>query len=180
MQGKALQDDGVPEAAPCTSHGRASRRRRNPRSGGVLFPRDSKSSWAVNVRPKNWGDKDKIWWGKIKSMKEAQRISDIVHYYLGCESVHLLFPGADRPPPQFLNLNLRHINSMERRMQYVKLIAKGDEHQARRKEFMESVKEMVKFLTVENEEAQPELGGIDECRLSPEIPDLHQGNETTA
>jgi len=161
----------------------------------VLPPRDSKASWAVNIRPKNWGDKDKIWWGKIKSKKEAQRISDIVHYYLGCGSVHFLFPGSDRPPP-FLNSNLSRLNSMERRMQYVKHIAKGDEHQARRKEFMESVKDMVKLLTVVRQEnggeaaaaaeempwtctgSQPALGG-EECRLSPEIPDLQEGKRKT-
>lgn len=133
-------------------------------------------------------------------MKEAQRISDIVHYYLGSGSVHFQFPGPDRPPP-FLNSNLRLLNSMESRMQYVKLIAKGDEHQARRKELMESVKEMVKYLTAVRDEEddagvegaaaeelpwmdtnglQPALGGDDQCRLSPEIPNLHQGKEKTS
>lgn len=186
--GSGQREEEQPEEVPKPNGRGGSRRRRNPPSGGVLAPRDAKSSWAVNIRPKNWGDKDKIWWGKIKSMKEAQRISDIVHFYLGCDSVHLLFPSSTERPPPFRNSNLHHLASLELRMKYVKLIAKGDEHQARRKELMESVKDMIKLLTVETADEDdevpwtlvgevPALGGVgdDECRLSPQIPDLHQG-----
>ncbi|KAG0575349.1 hypothetical protein KC19_VG338600 [Ceratodon purpureus] len=130
---------------------RGGRRRKNPRTGGVLFPRDSKASWAVNIRPKNWGNRDKIWLGKLKCMEEAQRIADIIFYYLGCEPAHFLFPSAGEHPPPFLNDNLRTLDSVEKRMRYVKRIAKGDEFQFLRKQFMDAVKEMVKHLTAQQD-----------------------------
>lgn len=143
-----------------------------------------KASWVVNIRPKNWGDKDKIWFGKIKSEREAQLTSDIAHHYLGLEPVHSLFPEQDRIPPQFFNRNLEGLQTLERRLQYVKVIAKGDEYQSRRRELMDAVKEMVIFLTAGNEAADPEPWPLQpvpeyaihgEYRLSPDIPILQQG-----
>jgi hypothetical protein len=148
--GNAFRDHEPAKAVPEAIV--ASRRRKSPRSGGIIPPRDSKASWAVNIRPKNWGNKDKIWMGKIKSIEEAQRIADIVFHYLGCGPVHFLFPDGRGHPPPFLNDNLQLLDSVEKRMKYVKDIAKGDAFHARRKELMDSVKEMVKYLTARQDE----------------------------
>jgi len=90
--------------------------------------------------------------GKIRSIEEAQRIADIVFHYLGCGPVHFLFPDGRGHPPPFLNDNLQLLDSVEKRMKYVKDIAKGDAFHARRKELMDSVKEMVKYLTARQDE----------------------------
>lgn len=145
--------------------------------------------------------------GKIKSVEEAQRIADIVYHYIGSASVHFLFPGVRERPPPFLNSKLQVLDSVEKRMRYVKCIAKGDQFLAERKEFMDSVKEMVKYVVAREEVRDefivsdpvpdtllattfsirsPDLAveTFDEAYgnrgLSSEIPCFHQGKENSA
>ena len=103
--------------------------------------------------------------GKIKTLEDAQRIADIIFHYLGCGPAHFLFPGVRERPPPFLNDKLQILDSVEKRLRYVKFIAKGDEFLTHRRELMESVKEMVKHLTTRQDEFSVEPPLIASCNI---------------
>lgn len=158
-------------------------RRRSRPSGGILCPRRSTKTWTVNIRPRAWGNSDKIWFGKIPTEEDAKCVADLVFHYIGQECVHKKFPATDQLPP-FLNDKLRGLRTKEDRMRYVLRISKDAHNLAERKAFIQSVKEnveFVKFVKVSSYEVPSPTSGPMEKNCGPalcsELPELHEGME---